>query len=83
MWSWPWVLLMSKARMIFRIYWSSKSITKIVASHKHFVSIGVELSFSIENLEIQRENLDLLSWKFRPSIMEISTVHHENLKHLI
>ena len=32
--SWPWALLMSKAQMIFKISWSSKSTAKIVALHK-------------------------------------------------
>ena len=45
--SWPWALLMSKAQMIFKIYWSSKLTAEIVASHKQFVSVGTQLSFSI------------------------------------
>ena len=45
--SWPWALLMSKARMIFKISWSSKSTAEIVASHKQSVSVDTELSFSI------------------------------------
>ena len=41
--SWPWALLMSKARIIFKISWSSKSTAEILASHKQFVSVGIEL----------------------------------------
>ena len=42
-----WALLMSKARMIFKISWSSKSTAEIVVSNKQFVSVGIELSFSL------------------------------------
>ena len=45
--SWPWALLMSKARMIFKVSSSSKSTAEIVALHKQFVAVGIELSFSI------------------------------------
>ena len=43
MMSWSWAFLMSKARMIFKISWFSKSTAEIVASHKQFVSVGIEL----------------------------------------
>ena len=45
--SWPWALLMSKTRMVFKISWSSRPTAEFVASHKQFVSVGIELSFSI------------------------------------
>ena len=44
--SWPWALLMFKARMFLKISLSSKSSVKIVTSCKQSVSVGVELSFS-------------------------------------
>ena len=38
---------MSKAGMIFKISCFSKSTVEIAASHKQFVSVGIELSFLI------------------------------------
>ena len=35
--SWPWALLMSEARLIFKISCSSKSNVKTASSHKQFV----------------------------------------------
>ena len=45
--SWPWALLISKARMIFKISWYSKSTADIIVLHKQFFSGDIELSFSI------------------------------------
>ena len=66
--SWPWALLMSKARMIFKISWSSKSTAEVVSSHKQFVSVGIELSFSIGVHCLAKYKLKQLAF-FRKSVM--------------
>ena len=71
--SWQWAFLMSKSQMIFKISYSSKSSAEIVASHKQFVPVGVELSFSIGVLCLAKYKLKNLAF-FRKSVMSLSFI---------
>ena len=63
--------LMSKARMIFKTSWSSKSTAQVVASHKQFVLVGIDLPFSMGVLCLARCKLKKLAI-FRRSVMSWS-----------
>ena len=71
--SWLWALLMSKPRMIFKISWCSKSTAEIVASHKQFVSVGVELTFSTDEHCLAKYKLKKLAFS-RKSVMSWSFI---------
>ena len=77
--SWPWALLMSKARISFKVSWSSKSTAEIAASHKQIVSVGIELSVSIAVHSLAKYKLKKLAFS-RESVMSWSFITSGGIK---
>ena len=82
MFPWQWTFLMSKARMIFDTSLSSTLTAEIVASHKHFVSVGIELSFSIGVHCLARYKLKKLAFS-QKLVMSWSLITSDGIKGIL